>query len=74
MPSYNDAKRLADCLVKAIAPYCERIEIAGSVRRKKADVKDIEIVAIPRWEERPDMSSLFAEPQRVNLLYKDWVV
>ena len=31
-----------------LAPYCERIEIAGSIRRKKAEVKDIELVAIPK--------------------------
>lgn len=28
--------------------YCQRIEIAGSIRRKKAMVKDIELVAIPK--------------------------
>ena len=30
------------------APHCYRIEIAGSIRRKKPEVKDIEIVAIPK--------------------------
>ncbi|MFC4219003.1 hypothetical protein [Flagellimonas marina] len=35
--------------VKAkLAPHCERIEIAGSIRRKRPEVKDIEIVAIPK--------------------------
>lgn len=29
-------------------PHCDRIEIAGSIRRKRPNVKDIEIVAIPR--------------------------
>ena len=34
--------------VKAqLAPHCSRIEIAGSVRREKPEVGDIEIVAIP---------------------------
>jgi DNA polymerase/3'-5' exonuclease PolX len=31
----------------ALAPYCRRIEIAGSVRRGKPEVKDIELVAMP---------------------------
>lgn len=31
-----------------LSPHCDRIEIAGSIRRKKPDVKDIEIVAIPK--------------------------
>lgn len=30
-----------------LAPHCERIEIAGSIRRKKQIIGDIEIVAIP---------------------------
>lgn len=35
--------------VKAqLAPHCVRCEIAGSIRRKKSHVKDIEIVAIPK--------------------------
>jgi DNA polymerase/3'-5' exonuclease PolX len=32
----------------ALAPSCERIKIKGSIRRGKPDVKDIELVAIPR--------------------------
>jgi DNA polymerase/3'-5' exonuclease PolX len=41
------AREIAEQLVERLAPYCERIEIAGSTRREKAEVGDIEIVAIP---------------------------
>lgn len=34
-------------MLKLMEPHCERIEIAGSIRRGKADVKDIELVLIP---------------------------
>lgn len=44
---YNRAKPIADDYVSALSPFCDRIEIAGSVRRKKTDVGDIEIVCIP---------------------------
>jgi DNA polymerase (family 10) len=44
---YNLAKPIADKYVSLLASHCDRIEIAGSVRRKKADVGDIEIVCIP---------------------------
>jgi len=47
---------LAEKYVTLLAPHCERIEIAGSIRRKKFDVKDIEIVAIPK----PYETGLFA--------------
>lgn len=45
------AEAAAKRLVEFLNPACERIEIAGSIRRKKAMVGDIEIVAIPKPEE-----------------------
>jgi DNA polymerase/3'-5' exonuclease PolX len=42
------ARLIAEELVKLLAPHCERIQIAGSIRREKPEVKDIEIVAIPK--------------------------
>ncbi len=41
------AKEIAAGIVAQLAPYCERIEVAGSIRRGKAEVHDIDIVAIP---------------------------
>jgi len=49
------AERLADDFCVLLSPHCERIEIAGSVRRRKPDVGDIEIVAIPKTEKLPGM-------------------
>jgi DNA polymerase/3'-5' exonuclease PolX len=45
--NYPQAKRIADGLVAELAPACDRIEIAGGVRRKKDNPHDIEIVCIP---------------------------
>lgn len=45
---YQDALKIAIEVRDALAPHCERIEIAGSIRREKPEVKDIEIVAIPK--------------------------
>ena len=51
-------------------PFCVRCEIAGSIRRRKEEVKDIEIVAVAEWElEKYD---LFAEA-KVNKLFR-WAV
>lgn len=44
---FQTAKDIADELVEVIRPYCLRIEIAGSLRRLKKEVKDIEICLIP---------------------------
>jgi DNA polymerase/3'-5' exonuclease PolX len=47
-----EAKILAEEVKQNLAPYCERIEIAGSVRREKPDgIKDLELVAIPKFAE-----------------------
>jgi len=45
------AYQLAETIVKLLQPACDRIEIAGSIRRKKIDIGDVEIVLIPkvRW-------------------------
>lgn len=39
---------LAESAMDLLAPHCERIEIAGSIRRRRPEVEDIEIVAIPK--------------------------
>jgi DNA polymerase/3'-5' exonuclease PolX len=45
---YSVIRPVADRIVEALAPYCERIELAGSLRRQRPNIGDIEIVAIPR--------------------------
>ena len=50
------ARNLAAKLIISLKPACQRIRIAGSIRRKKPMVGDIEIVAIPRY--RPKNGSM----------------
>ena len=50
---YPQAKMIAEELVEELKLHCTRIAIAGSVRRQKATVGDIELVCIPRRE--PEM-------------------
>lgn len=45
---YAEAHRIALDVLEQLRPYCIRAEIAGSLRRKKSEVGDIEIVAIPK--------------------------
>lgn len=44
----GEATVIAERMKAELAPHCERIEIAGSIRRRKTEVGDIEIVAIPK--------------------------
>ncbi len=43
----GQAEVLAAELVELFRPYCSRIEIAGSIRRRVSEVDDIEILAVP---------------------------
>ena len=52
---HSAALRIAEGLVREFRPYCERMEIAGSIRRGKAEVGDIEIVAVPKLMAMYDM-------------------
>jgi len=45
---YHEALKIAQEVLEQLRPHCHRCEIAGSIRRKKDEVKDIEIVAIPK--------------------------
>ena len=41
------AQKIAAAVVKRLSPYCRRIEVAGSIRRRKPQVNDIDLVLIP---------------------------
>ena len=45
---HAEALALAEETFNRLQPHCERILIAGSIRRMKPEVKDIEILAIPK--------------------------
>lgn len=44
---HDSALKIAEALVEYFRPVCIRIEIAGSIKRWKPEVKDIEIIAVP---------------------------
>ena len=39
-------EQIASDLIKLLQPYCLRCKVAGSVRRKKPEPNDIEIICI----------------------------
>lgn len=46
LPEMTD---IAQDLARILEPACDRIAIAGSIRRRKHQPKDIELVAIPKF-------------------------
>lgn len=59
-----EAEELAQSLVQLIGHRCRRIEVLGSIRRRKADVGDIEILYEPLLEQIGE--DLFGEPSFHN--------
>ena len=57
------AKNIGDEMVEILKPYSEIINIAGSIRREKPEVKDIEIVCAPK---RIQQQTLFGEGPQYN--------
>jgi len=49
------AKEIAEKVKDKLKSFCKRIEIAGSIRREKSNVKDIEIVAIVNNKDRVNL-------------------
>jgi hypothetical protein len=66
------ARPIADELVEALTPFCERVCIAGSLRRGKAEVGDIEILYVPRFGQVRSQGELFVKSASLadELLYR----
>lgn len=69
---YDEALAIANDLLTLLRPACERIEIAGSLRRKKAEIGDIEVVAIPKTRAVKDLfDNEIARVSLVDLTLED---
>lgn len=73
---YAQALPVAQEIVGKLRPYCHRIEVAGSLRRQRPLVGDIEIVAMAKYPigifepdyKQPSALDLFFEGNDVRLL------
>ena len=54
----EEARAIAGRIKKVLTPHCDRAEIAGSIRRAKPIVNDIDIVLVEKPEATLLMSSL----------------
>jgi DNA polymerase/3'-5' exonuclease PolX len=62
----EDALNIASNVVGQLSPYCSRIEIAGSVRRQKPEVKDIEVVCIVVPERLNDFAQVVNQWKKIK--------
>jgi len=57
----DEALKIAGGLIEKLSPACTQIRVAGSVRRGKPEVHDIEIVAIPDLTPMPFPKPIFGQ-------------
>jgi len=62
-----EATQIANELVGKLRPLCDRVEVAGSIRRGRANVRDVDIVAIPN-EEKITAAGYFGRQHLVGAL------
>jgi DNA polymerase/3'-5' exonuclease PolX len=64
--AFADAVKIAREVVDVLKPHCEKLIVAGSLRRRKAFVSDIEILFIPAFKVAPDPNDLFGNRRPIN--------
>ena len=66
-----ERRLVADCaesVVSWLAPACERIELAGSIRRERSEVNDIELVCVPKRDPFDRLSLILIQLDDLALL------
>lgn len=74
----TQARAISELLIARLRPACERIIVAGSIRRGKPEVGDIEIVCIPKVHVQPTLD-MFGEQSgtitrdALKIVISEWV-
>lgn len=63
---YEEILPIAERYKKILEPYCKRIEIAGSIRRKKPECRDIELVLIRHPSKLEELKSIVGVWEKVR--------
>lgn len=66
------ARNIATGVIEQLRPYSLKIGIAGSIRRERTEVKDIEIVCLPAYRAE-DLIDLFGGQSTLTLVSIDFV-
>lgn len=64
--NYAEIKPIADYHLERFRPFCDRIEIAGSIRRKSRECGDIEIVYTPNKKRQWEMYDIITCMRKVK--------
>ena len=64
----TDARKAAAAILRQLRKFCVKCKVAGSIRRKKSMVSDIEVLFIPQTDQVADPNDLFGHNIPVDYL------
>lgn len=75
------AQRCAEKLINWLMPFCEKIQVAGSIRRERQTVGDVDLVVIPKLRTEKDLlgtitghQNLVADEVRRRAAEERWTI
>ena len=63
----QQAEKLAEQFIHEIAVYCEKIKIVGSIRRKKKECRDIDLVLLAKQEQLWNFTLKLKKISKINV-------
>jgi len=63
----EEAQRLAEQFINEITDYCEQVKIVGSIRRRKPEVKDIDLVLLVKPEHSWDFTLKLRRISKISI-------
>jgi len=68
--SWEVGAGIANEILELVTPFCVEMCVAGSIRRKVSEIGDIEMVAIPAYEDTGQIAMFKGMGEQINLLGK----
>ena len=63
----EQAEKLAEQFIHEIADYCEKIQIVGSIRRRKTECRDIDLVLLAKPEQLWNFTLKLKRISKINV-------
>ena len=70
--TWEHAKTIAEEFCELIRPFCERLEIVGSIRRMEEYCKDIDILLIPKNQNLLPLYTLVTHERKQDFTVNKW--
>lgn len=63
----TQAEKLAEQFIQEIADYCEKIKVVGSIRRRKTECRDVDLVLLAKQEQLWNFTLKLKKISKINV-------